>query len=54
MGRDHLGVPEVDEVILLKCHLKKLVDRITKHMGHMAGLVMGVCNFSVFEIFDKS
>lgn len=25
MGRDHLGVPEVDEMILLKCHLKKYV-----------------------------
>jgi len=24
MGRDHLGVPEVDEMILI-CHLKKLV-----------------------------
>jgi hypothetical protein len=25
MGRDHLGVPEVDEMILLKCYLKKFV-----------------------------
>jgi hypothetical protein len=25
MGRDHLGDPEVDVVILLKCHSKKLV-----------------------------
>jgi hypothetical protein len=25
MGRDHLGVSEVDEMILLKCYLKKFV-----------------------------
>jgi len=56
MGRDHLGVQEADETILLKCHLKKFVggdgqDR--EHMGHMAGLVMDIYNFSVFEIFDN-
>jgi len=27
MGRDHLGVPEVDEIILLKCHSKEICGR---------------------------
>ena len=27
MGRDHLGFPEVDEIRLLKCHLKEISGR---------------------------